>query len=89
LRQFALAALADVGDPTLGEWDEWTGYAFHVRRRLSEREQAHVGPVRDVRGTPEALRRIAKVERYARLSPQGLRIMAEEAALPLGSDKAN
>jgi hypothetical protein len=49
--------LAGVGDPVLGEWREWTGRAFHLRRRLSTREQRGVGPVVDVRGSEEARRR--------------------------------
>lgn len=49
--------LQGVGDPSRGEWREWSGRAFHLRRRLSEVEQRRVGPVVDVRGTPEALRR--------------------------------
>jgi hypothetical protein len=38
LRNYALDALRGVGDASQGEWEEWTGYAFHVRRRLSEAE---------------------------------------------------
>lgn len=49
--------LSGVGDARLGEWREWSGRAFHVRRRLSDREQRDVGPVVDVRRTPEARRR--------------------------------
>lgn len=38
--------------------------AIHVRRRLTPAEAVAVGPVVDVRGTAEAARRLAAVERY-------------------------
>jgi hypothetical protein len=60
LRQAALAALRGVGDET-SQWEEWTGRAYHIRRKLTEQEQGQTGPVRDIRGTPEALQRIEKV----------------------------
>jgi len=46
---------------SLGEWREWTGRAFHLRRRLNLREQRHVGPVVDIRRTPEALQRAQRL----------------------------
>lgn len=58
LERKAREALEGVGDASLGEWTEWTGVAFHVRRRLTEEEQSLVGPVVDVRGTEEAQRRM-------------------------------
>lgn len=61
LRSAALEALTGVGDEKLGQWEEWSGRAFHVRRRLSPVEQAKVGDVLDIRGTPEANRRLAPV----------------------------
>jgi hypothetical protein len=64
LRVYALSALAGVGDQSLGEWDEWTGFAFHVRRRLSVSEQNQIGPVVDVRNTPEAERRYALAQKF-------------------------
>ena len=82
LRRYAYAALEGVGDATLGEWEEWTGFAFYVRRRLSEAEQESVGPAIDVRGTPEAARRISRVAKYAALSPQGREIMLMELGAP-------
>ena len=78
LRRFALEALEGVGDADLGEWEEWTGYAFHVRRRLSAAEHERVGDVIDMRGTPEARRRLQRVWQYASRSPQGLRVLLEE-----------
>lgn len=64
LRDFALRAIEQVGDPTAGEWEEYTGRAYHIRRRLSAKEQESVGPVVDVRGTPEAERRYRRVARF-------------------------
>ncbi len=61
LREIALAALRGVGDKSR-QWVEWTGYAFHVRRRLTAGEQAHVGPALDLRGTDSAVRRYAAVK---------------------------
>jgi hypothetical protein len=53
--------LAGVGDAALGEWRETTRAAFQLRRRLTPREQAAVGPVADIRGTTEAQQRAARV----------------------------
>lgn len=64
LRAHALEALDGVGSVLRGEWEEWTGNAYHVRRRLSEAEEAHVGPVVDVRGTAEAERRYTRAQRF-------------------------
>lgn len=63
----AQRALEGVGDASLGEWIE-TGSpgsgVVHVRRRLSSREATNRGiVVRDIRGTPEEARRLAKVRR--------------------------
>ena len=66
----AYRQLNGVGDPTLGEWQEWTGRAFHLRRRLNAREARQVGPVVDVRGTPEALRRAAGLGDMIRYVPR-------------------
>lgn len=57
----ALESLVGVGDAEAGEWEEWTGRAFHVRRRLSPDEQELVGAVIDIRGTPEVDKRLAPV----------------------------
>lgn len=57
LERCARTALVGVGDPDAGEWTEWSGRAFHIRRRLSATEAEPVGPVVDVRGTPEGDRR--------------------------------
>jgi hypothetical protein len=62
--------LSGVGDPTLGEWTEWTGRAFHLRRRLNDREEQRVGPVIDIRRTPEALRRAALLGELLRYAPR-------------------
>ena len=61
--------LFGVGDASLGEWREWTGKAFHIRRRLSEREQRTVGPVEDIRRSDEARMRAGRVADRLRLAP--------------------
>lgn len=74
----ALRQLQGVGDPGLGEWREWTGRAFHIRRRLTAREQNEVGPVVDIRRTAEAVRRGAALGDLLRyVSPQ---VLADESA---------
>jgi hypothetical protein len=69
LEMEARRQLTGVGDATLGEWTEWTGKAFHLRRRLSTREQRGVGPVVDIRHTPEAQRRAARLGDMLRFVP--------------------
>lgn len=63
------AALEGVGDAQLGEWLSIGERAVHLRRRLSRREEAKVGPVVDIRGTDEAVRRIARLGRLVDLVP--------------------
>ncbi len=53
LRKRALLSLIGVGDEKLGQWEEWTGKAYHIRRRLSDAEFFIVGLVLDVRGTDD------------------------------------
>jgi len=64
LRSRAYEALAGVGDTNAGEWEDWTGRAFHLRRRLTDVEQVQVGDVLDIRGTKEAEARRALVLRF-------------------------
>lgn len=61
LRRVAFEAVGGVGDPSVGCWEEEGVVAFHLRRRLNAAEAASVGQVLDVRGTPEALRRLRPV----------------------------
>lgn len=62
--QRAERALASVGDRSLGEWREWSGSAFHLRRRLTVAEQERVGPVKDIRRSPEATRRASELGKW-------------------------
>lgn len=75
----ARLALDGLGDAQLGEWTEWTGFAFHLRRRLNAAEAARVGPVVDIRGTPEARARAATLGKLLRLAPP--EVLAEELGL--------
>lgn len=61
LHEAALAALDGIGDKRAGQWDEWTGRAYHVRRRLTQAEERRVGPLVDVRGSAEAVQRLRAV----------------------------
>jgi hypothetical protein len=76
LEQECERQLAGVGDPSLGEWREWTGRAFHLRRRLSAREQRAVGPVVDIRGSEEARRRAERLGPMLGYAPA--EVLAEE-----------
>jgi hypothetical protein len=73
-------ALAGLGDARLGEWREWSGTAFHIRRRLTAREALEVGPVVDVRGTPEARRRADALGALIAMMPAA--VIAEEVGGP-------
>ena len=75
LRRIANVALAGVGDHR-HEWVEWTGYAFHVRRRLTEQEEIMTGPAVDLRGTAEAAHRYAAALRF--LPPKARMIAMQE-----------
>jgi hypothetical protein len=75
----AVKALAGVGDQD-HEWHEWSGFAYHIRRRLTAAEAARAGEVRDIRGTEEAE---ARYTRMAPLLPAMARLLArEELRLP-------
>lgn len=51
-----------MGEASRGEWEEWTGKALHVRRRVSEPEEQVLGPALDIRGDrAEVSRRLEAV----------------------------
>jgi hypothetical protein len=75
LLRVARKALEGVGDPRF-EWLEWTGHAFHLRRRLTIAEELVIGPALDLRGTVEAQRRLELAR--PDLPPAALRLAAEE-----------
>lgn len=61
LKLCALDALEAVGDQSK-QWEEWTGKAYHIRRRLTPEEQEYVGPVVDIRADRDEVdRRLAPV----------------------------
>lgn len=76
LRQIAIIALEGVGDEVSGQWEEYTGKAFHVRRRLTSEEQKPIGPAVDVRGTTEAVNRLNAIRIVMPFLPEEL-LMAE------------
>jgi hypothetical protein len=62
LRREAIGALLGVGDAALGEWEQATEKAFHLRRRLSVQEAELVGPAVDVRGTRDGQNRVRAMQ---------------------------
>lgn len=78
LKRLAYRHLAGVGD--MGrEFHEFTGRAYHLRRRLTEQEQTVTGPAVDLRGTEEALSRLAAVKDM--LPRAGVLLAAEELGI--------
>jgi hypothetical protein len=69
----AQKALHGVGDAQLGEWMERPGRVLHLRRRLTAHEMrtAGIDGPRDIRGTAEEEKRLAKVMPYI---PEGMRL---------------
>lgn len=53
-RELAEQALYGVGDASLGQWRDARGKAYHIRRRMTEDEQAIAGSPNDIRNTVEA-----------------------------------
>lgn len=70
--------LAQVGDATLGKWQEVSGVAVHVRRRLTVDETTSAGIVEvcDIRGTAEFAQRIQQMRPFL---PAPLRDLPPEA----------
>lgn len=61
-RRLAHEALHDVGDISLGQWEERTKTAWHLRRRLSVSEQILGGiQMRDLRSTEEGRHRMTAI----------------------------
>lgn len=75
MKQIATAALEGVGDKSR-QWMEFSGYAYHLRRRLTESEAANIGEAVDIRGTPEAMERFARISDV--LPEQGVQMAVEE-----------
>ena len=69
-RHHAHAALEGVGAEGVGQWIEdntASRGAYHLRRRISEAEAKEIGDFAnpcDIRGTPDAKRRLLAVKRY-------------------------
>lgn len=58
------------------QFEEYTGYAYHVRRRLSHDEQAKIGDALDCRGTDEWEKRFEQVK--AKLPVQAREMALQE-----------
>jgi hypothetical protein len=73
----AVSVLRGCGDRDLGEWHQAGGRIYHLQRRVSAAEAAIVGPVADIRGTPDAADRLREVRKHGRpiasadLEPEG------------------
>ena len=74
LFEIAYRALDGVGDPALGEWREVGSIAVHLRRRMTEAEAEHIGPVVDIRGTWEHTKRLNRVRRFL---PERMRLLPD------------
>lgn len=77
LFEVAERALAGVGDAALGQWEEVTDRAVHIRRRLTpaEMKRGGIAALCDVRGTPEHAARIERVRPF--LPPHMRQLPAE------------
>jgi len=75
----ALKALEGVGDRA-HEWHQWSGFAYHIRRRLTPEEVTWPEEVRDIRGTPEAAARYQRMAQV--LGPTTRRLAHEELRQP-------
>ena len=63
--------LQGVGDDRR-EWREWSGVAYHLRRRLTDEEQVAIGEAIDLRGKPEARIRAVKMGMFLNRVPNEL-----------------
>lgn len=77
----AVKGLTGVGDASRGEWHEFTGKAYHLRRRLTESEDIIIGAAIDLRGTSEAIRRFEAMKPF--LSARHEALANEELKLNL------
>ena len=75
LRKIAARKLDGVGNRKQ-QWEQWTGTAFHIRRRLNGGEQKRTGEAIDMRGTPEASVRALRMGVHLQRIPPDM--LAEE-----------
>jgi hypothetical protein len=61
LREMAYELLDGFGDSEAGEWTEDRPKAFHLRRRLTAKEQERVGEAIDIRRSEEERTRMRKL----------------------------
>jgi hypothetical protein len=87
LEREAERQLAGVGDAALGEWREHNGRFFHLRRRLTAGEERRVGPVLDIRRTPEAVLRAGRLGPLLAFAPAD--VVADEIGTVLRAMTSN
>jgi hypothetical protein len=79
LREAAFEMLEGFGDASLGEWIDDRPKGFHLRRRLTAKEQELVGEAVDCRGGEEG---IARFRRMKTVLPAALYPLIEEELGP-------
>lgn len=84
LRAIAMKVLDGVGDASLGQWEQVSPRALHIRRRVSDAEWAGRPWGHDLRGTDEAKQRLAAV---AHLLPPDWDEYAPPARIQLTRDR--
>jgi hypothetical protein len=80
LRKVAMRVLDGVGDRK-HEWEEWTGKAYHIRRRMAVHEAQHIGCATDMRRTAEARKRAMEMGPHLARIPRDM--LSEEVGLML------
>lgn len=80
LRTAAFLALNHVGENARKDIHEWTGYAFHIRRRLTPKEQAGVGEAVDLRKSGEGYARLRAIRDL--LPSQAIALARRELGIP-------
>jgi len=67
-----------VGDESQ-QWEEYTGAAYHIRRRLTPKEQKLVGEAIDCRNTEEGIKRYRVIQH--KLNPLAKQMAFKELGL--------
>ena len=81
MKPVAYAALVGVGDKS-HEFSQYTGYGFHLRRRLTLVEQTSIGDAVDCRGSAEGVERLCRI---AHMLPRPALEMARQELYGIGT----